>query len=211
MWFDYGLSIRTIRMKSDTDTNTDTNNEKSLKRKIKDSLKRHYIQKGKGKGLVRSQDVKDTIVSTISDVLIGEIKRADDLTDLSAYDGFHTVYSEVIDALHNKIWSGEFVPVRDEDGNITSKPKTTSPRIGMRDEDYICGKVEKDLLLRYVPKTPTLKHNPDAIRFLEICKALFPNVINAYRAANGFRDFIEDIHNACGTEGAEFDQMVFWL
>ena len=177
---------------------------------IKSNLEGFLVQDGPAKGLIKAQDVDNAIAEVLADIMLERIKTAEEAADIACHPDLHTCFSLILTELENKVWCGTSHSM-DKNGNVTSTLATKSPRCGINFEDLITRKAQGIILQRYVPKTPSLVHSSDPIRYLEICKDLFPNVICPHDAANGFRDFIENVHNACGTKGAAFVQKAFWL
>lgn len=189
------------------------NNEdkNSVKETITAKLKDYQVQEGPAEGLIKEQDVDYAISEVLADILLDRIKTAEEAADITIHPDLHTCFSLIIDEVRDKVWTGDYTHSPGQSGKVISTPVTKSLRCRGNFEDSIVKGIQVLILQKYAPRTPSLVHSSNPIRYLEICKALFPNVICPHDAANGFRDFIENVHNACGTEGAAFVQKAFWL
>ena len=189
-------------------------NGDSALQSMTDVIDSYIITDGTAKGLIKKADIDFAIIEALVEFFrhsSGSIEVVDRLANTRE---FHQAFSALHDSLKDKVWTGRMLKETKHQGDEVEKtesPITESPRCGMNYEAEIAKNVQERLIASYAPATPTLEHDPDAKRYLEICKALFPNVMKPHALANGMRDFIENIHNSCHTDGAEFRQKALWL
>lgn len=104
---------------------------------------------------------------------------------------------------------------RKQTAEEASKNKQVHERYTIQDSDFFKKNMfelcEKIISKEFSIYTPTLEHKADAKRYLEILKELFPNALSAEKFAKGWRYFLENIHNACGTPNAKFTQKALWM
>ena len=197
-------------MKND---NTAENGESALQAmtQVVDS---YIIQDGPATGLIKMADIDFAIVEALVAYFRQSPNSLDVLDKLATSKEFHRVFSDLHQELSGKVWTGKMLEREEKDGEKTTTkayPETKTPRCGINYEAEIAKRVQEMIIDDYQPTTPTLEHDPDAKRYLEICKALFPNVLKPYALANGLRNFVENVHESCNTDGAEFVQKALWL
>ena len=196
------------------DKDTTAENGESALHAMTQVIDSYIINDGTAKGLIRKADIDFAIVEALVAYFrhsFGSIEVVDRLANTRE---FHQAFIAIHDSLKDKIWTGRILEEESHQGDKVVKiqyPQTESPRCGMNYENEIAKRVQEMIIDDYTPTTPVLEHDPNAKRYLEICKALFPNVLKPYALANGLRNFIENIHESCHTEGAEFAQKALWL
>ena len=196
------------------DKDTTAENGDSALQAMTQVVDSYIIQNGPATGLIKMADIDFAIV----EALVAYFRHTPDslgiMDRLSTSREFHRAFSALHESLAGKVWTGRMFEKEEKDGEKTTTkayPETKTPRCGINYETDMAKRVQEMIIEDYRPMTPTLAHTPDAKRYLEICKALFPNVVKPYALANGLRNFIENVHNSCNTEGAEFAQKALWL
>lgn len=162
-------------------------------------------------GLINVEEIDDAIIAAMSAFCGEYIDTANKITSLKNDQVVSKAFSQLVIDLRNRVYTGKIKTTIDKTGNVTRTPITKSPRCGINYYDQIIKIVTDQLLANWQPKTPELEHQPDAGRYLEICRDLFPNVVDPHVAANAFREFIENVHYSCGTAGTNFEQKALWL
>ena len=176
-------------------------------KKALDAMKDYMEKSGRAKGKIRRERVDSALTSVMANVIPLRITDPKRLNPSALYADRQLAddLDGLLIGLAGKVWTGGF---KDE---AKKKPELKSPTCS---PDYKRG-ILANALIRYLqeykPVTPQLMHKPDAKRFLTLLSQLFPNVKNTAVCANAWRTFIENVHNACGTEGAEFLQRALWL
>ncbi len=189
-----------------------TNKVQAAASAMNEVINDYRIEDGIAKGLINQEQIDDAIIDAISTFCREYIDTPNKITSLISDDVVRKAFAELTITLRDSVYTGKKKRIEDEDsGEVTLKPIKTSPRAGINYYDMIMKKVVERMMNNWHPKTPILEHKPDAVRFLEICRDLFPNVAKPYVAANAFREFIENIHNSCGTPKARFEQKALWL
>lgn len=172
------------------------------------------IKGGDADGLIPHSKSELAITRAMTAFCSEYIDTANQITSLKTDNIVIDTFTDLIDLLENAVFTGKIKTTLDKNGNVTKTPITKSPRNGLNFYDDVIGRVTAQLLANWKPKTPKLKHNPDTVRFLEICRDLFPNVVEPHVAANGFREFIENVHSSCDENPngpAKFLQKALWL
>lgn len=161
--------------------------------------------------LINSEEI-DTAITTAMVAFCKEyIDTANDITLLQTNTPVRHIFNQLLIDLRDYVFTGKTKWVKDENGKPTEVAQKTSPKQGDPYYNQIIKTVMSHLLISWQPKTPTLKHNPNAKRFLEICRDLCPNVSEPHKAANGLRTFIENVHHSCNTPDAKHTQRALWL
>lgn len=194
--------------------NMNTNNEKvqAATLAMNEAIDDYRIEDGIAKGLINQEEIDDAIIDAMSAFCKEYISTPNKITSLATEDVVRRAFTQLTIELRDCVFTGNKKRIENEDdGTVTWKPIKTSTRAGINYYDTIIKKVMERLMNNWQPKTPTLEHEPDAVRFLEICKDLFPNVTKPHVAANALREFIENVHHSCGTEKAHFEQKALWL
>lgn len=160
--------------------------------------------------LINVEEINDAIITAMVAFCRDYIDTANTIDSLKTDQVVRKAFSQLVISLRNRVYTGKLKPTL-ANNNVTYTPITKSPNSGLNYYDQIIKLVTGQIVDTWQPKTPTLIHKPDAVRFLEICRDLFPNVVDPCLAANAFREFIENVHYSCGTPGAKFEQKALWL
>lgn len=191
--------------------NSNYNKVQAEAQEITSALDKYRIKGGVADGLIPEQKIDIALENAMTKYCRKLIKTANDIDSLKINLEINEAFADLLMALDGEVFTGKIKSTLDKSGNVNKTPITKSPRCGFTYTDQILERVIKQLVLNWEPKTPNLKHNPNPKRFLEICQHLFPNVVDPHVAANGLREFIENVHNSCGTPNAVFLQRALWL
>lgn len=172
----------------------------------------YRIEDGVAAGLIDKADIDNAVIDSMTAFARAYIDSPAEVVELPTNPDMTKAFAELTKGLRGQVFTGKLRrTVNNDTGEVTVTPVTDSPRVGINYQDIIFKKVEEKLMATYHPKTPTLEHDPNAVRYLEICRDLFPNVAKPHVAANAFRDLIENVHNSCHTTNAKFVQKAMWL